>query len=175
MSSERPGARPAKKPPARIYTWGLPLNLIRVYAQKVPPRQVLAMWKMKWLKEKPHLKVPSNFLTRPEVIELSKMPHGTVRRAIDVDPRLKVILEAAKNPTPRPKTTSAQYPENVWITTSSGGAFHKGKNCAALRRGQRIVSNQGGTPAPVIAVQYKQAKARGTEPCQACFPPNRKR
>jgi len=70
---------------------------------------------------------------------------------------------------------AAQYPKHVWITTSSGGAFHKGKNCAALRKGQRIVENKGGTPAPVIAVQYKQAKARGTEPCQACFPPNRKR
>jgi len=129
------------------------------------------MWKMKW----PHLEVPSNFLTRPEVAELSKMSWGTVRRAIDVDHRLEVILEAAKNPTPRPKTTSAQYPKNVWITKASGGAFHKGKNCALLRRGQRMVSNRGGTPAPVIAVQYKQAKARGTEPCQACFPPNRKR
>ena len=141
------------------------------------------MWKLKWFQEKPHLErqfkeepgLKAQFLAHPAVTELSKMSRGTVSRAIDVDHRLEVILEAAKNPTPQPKATSAQYPKNVWITTSSGGAFHKGKNCAALRRGQRIVSKRGGTPAPVIAVQYKQAKARGTEPCQACFPPNRKR
>ncbi len=150
--------------------------------QKIPPEQVFSMWKLKWFQEKPHLErqfkeepgLKAQFLAHPAVTELSKMSRGTVSRAIDVDHRLEEILKAAKNPPPRPKTTSTQYPKNVYIS-SGGGAFHKRRNCAALRQGQRSVSRRGGTPAPVIAVQYRQAKARGMEPCQACFPPNWKR
>ena len=141
------------------------------------------MWKLKWFKEKPHLErrfkeVPNlkyKFLARPEVTELSKMSRGIVRRAIDVDHRLENILKAAKSPPPRPKTTSTQYPKNVFITDGGGLAFHKWRRCRGLNEGQRWVSRRGGTPAPVIAVQYRQAKARGMEPCQVCFPPNQNR
>ena len=66
---------------------------------------------------------------------------------------------------------AAQYTKNVWITKALGGAFHRKKNCYWLQKGLRSVRN----PTPVIAVQYKQAKARDKEPCRACFPPNRKR
>ena len=140
------------------------------------------MWKLKWFQEKPHLErrfteepgLEAQFLARPEVTELSEMSWGTVRRAIDVDHRLEEILKAAKNPRSQPETTSTQYPKNVYIS-SGGGAFHSRRNCAALGQGQRSVSRRGGTPTPVIAVQYTQAKARDKEPCQACFPPNQNR
>ena len=166
--------------PARIYTWGLLHNLVRVSGQKISPEQVFSMWKLKWFQEKPHLErrfteepgLKAQFLARPEVTELSEMSWGTVRRAIDVDHRLEEILKAAKNPPPRPKTTSTQYPKNVYIT-QGGGVFHRGKNCAALKEGQRKTSRWGGTPTPVIAVEHKQAKNMGKEPCLACFPPNR--
>jgi hypothetical protein len=166
-------------PPARIYTWGLLHNLVRVSGQRIPPEQVFAMWKLKWFQEKSHLErrfteepgLEAQFLARPEVTELSKMSRGTVRRAIDVDHRLEVILKAAKNPPPQPKSTSTQYPENVYIS-SGGGAFHRIRNCAALGQGQRSVSRRGGTPTRVNPIPYRQAKARGMEPCQACFPPN---
>ncbi len=66
---------------------------------------------------------------------------------------------------------AAKYTKNVWITKALGGAFHREKDCSWLKRGLKKVRN----PTPVIAVQYKQAKARDKEPCKACFPPNRKR
>ena len=138
------------------------------------------MWKLKWFQDKPHLEarfendpgLKAQFLSRPEVAELSKMSRGTVRRAIDVDHRLEVILEAAKKPPPQPKVAPTHYPENVIITDGAGLAFHKWRRCRALNEGQRWVARRGGNPAPVIVVQYKQAKARGMEPCQNCFPPN---
>ena len=68
---------------------------------------------------------------------------------------------------------ASQYPKNVYI--SSGGlVFHKDKDCAGLREGQKKVSRRGGTPGQVIALELKQAKNKGKEPCQVCFPPNRK-
>ena len=65
---------------------------------------------------------------------------------------------------------ASQYPKNVYI--SSGGlVFHKDKDCAGLREGQKKVSRRGGTPGQVIALELKQAKNKGKEPCQVCFPP----
>ena len=65
---------------------------------------------------------------------------------------------------------ASQYPKNVYI--SSGGlVFHKDKDCAGLREGQKKVSRRGGTPGEVIALELKQAKNKGKEPCQVCFPP----
>ena len=144
------------------------------------------MWKLKWFQQKPHLErrfteepgLEAQFLARPEVTELSKMSKLTVSRAIDVDHRLEVILKAAKNilkaaknPPRRPKTTPTQGKRYVYVS-SGGGAFHRIRNCAALGQGQRSVSRRGGTPTRVNPIPYRQAKARGMEPCQACFPPN---
>jgi len=141
------------------------------------------MWKLKWFKEKPGLErrfkekpeLKAQFLASPEVAELSKMSRSTVRRAIDVDPRLEKILEAAKNPAPQPKTKRdwSQYPEHVYLS-SGGNVFHKAKNCAGLIEGQKKVRRRGGTPGLVRPVALKQAKNKGREPCLVCFPPNRK-
>ena len=62
---------------------------------------------------------------------------------------------------------ASQYPKILWITEALGGAFHRENNCSWLQKGLRSVRN----PTPVIAVEYKQAKARDKEPCKACFPP----
>ena len=65
---------------------------------------------------------------------------------------------------------ASQYPKIVYI--SSGGlVFHRDMDCAGLREGQKKVSRRGGTPGEVTPVELKQAKNKGKEPCQVCFPP----
>jgi len=62
---------------------------------------------------------------------------------------------------------AAQYPENCGSLKRWGGAFHREEDCYWLQMGLKKVRN----PTPVIAVTYKQAKARDKEPCKHCFPP----
>lgn len=70
----------------------------------IPPEQIFAMWKLRWLKNNRDLQRRFNkepelrekFLARPELAELSRMSRETVRMAIDRDHTVSGILTAAR-------------------------------------------------------------------------------
>mgnify|MGYP006435313595 FL=1 len=98
----------------------------------IPPEQIFAMWKLRWLKNNRDLQRRFNkepelrekFLARSELAELSKMSRDTWRKAIETHSKLKDILMAARiiddqpyvsNPGKRP---APDVPSNTFGYTS---------------------------------------------------------
>jgi|TARA_B100000315_G_scaffold113270_1_gene103869 hypothetical protein len=70
----------------------------------IPPEQIFAMWKLRWLENDRYLQrrfdkepeLSDQFLARSELAELSKMSRDTLRKAIDEHQKLDLILAAAQ-------------------------------------------------------------------------------
>lgn len=75
-------------------------------------------------------------------------PHG-------LDPRWCAICRSTREP-------------RVYVT-DGGTAYHEDRRCSALLKGQRKVSDRGGTASPVRLVAISRAQAQW-RPCRTCIP-----
>lgn len=127
------------------------------------------------------------FLTRPELAELTGLTAASVHHALVHHRRLADALLAALTvdswfsgepceddaipwcarckPTDMPSTVVAS-------TSGFASAFHRSRRCELLIGGQAKVIRRGGDSAAVESVNLQAALGRGLLPCQGCFKPS---
>ena len=126
-----------------------------------------------------------SFLARPEIDRLTGLPDRAVLASVSQGAKLARIAKTASrdawwyegapcdedNLPWCARCKPHMYPAVVVMTKGSSGAFHRSEKCSWLVKGQMMVANRGGEPAPIERVPVQVALGAGKFACLACFPP----
>jgi hypothetical protein len=149
------------------------------------PTELLDLWQQ--VHQQLDTRLQSQFLSRPELAELTALPNAALLAAIGRAKKLDQILLVAKSETwwhrgdPCDEDNlpwcarckPSPYPSVVTITRGWSSTFHRDPTCVWLHKGQARVTQRGGTAASVDSVALQVALGQGRFACLACFPISR--
>jgi len=111
----------------------------------IPPEQIFAMWKLRWLKNNSDLQRRFNrepelrgqFLDRSELAELSEMSRDTLEKAINKHRKLTDILIAARTIDRQPYVRDPNKPDAPDLPSNTFGytSVERGPRPPRHRRG----------------------------------------